>query len=123
MFIPYFKDNNAFNFIDLIITGPGVEVTPVCPSEVNNTTCVTLNGTIPGVMRFVYKGTIVLDGPSANWAFLFNSQLGANSGAGRTNAITNIQNGSRIALQATLNNMTGPNSSSILQRSRRRSFV
>ena len=111
--IEIYKDNNAFNFIDLIITGPGVEVTPVCPSEVNNTTCVTLNGTIPGVMRFIYKGTIVLDGPSANWAFLFNSQLGANSGAGRTNAITNIQNGSRIALQATLNNMTGPNSSSI----------
>ena len=111
--IEIYKDSNAFSFLDLTLTGPGVEVTPVCPSEVNNTTCVNIAGTIPGVTRFIFKGTAVLDGPATNWSFLFNSQFGASSGAGRTFAITNIQSGSRMALEATLNNMNGPNSSSI----------
>jgi len=111
--VEIYKDAVPNSFIDLGISGPPVEVTPVCPSEVNNTTCVSVNGTIPGVMRFIFKGTVVLDGPAVKWSFLFNSQLGPNAGAGRTNAITNIDQQSRMALEATLNNMNGPNNSSV----------
>ncbi len=111
--VEVYKDNNPFSYLDLTLTGPGVEVTPVCPAEAGNTTCVNPLGTIPGVTRFIFKGIAVLDGPAVQWAFLFNSQLGGNAGAGRTNAITNILSGSRIALEATLNNTSGPNNSSI----------
>jgi gliding motility-associated-like protein len=107
------KNGVPFSFIDLSLTAPGIEVTPVCPSEVNNTTCVNTSGTIPGIMRFIFKGTVVLDGPASNWSFIFNSQFGGSSGAGRSFAITNITNGSRMALEATLNNTSGPNNSSI----------
>ncbi|MBK7763371.1 MAG: gliding motility-associated C-terminal domain-containing protein [Bacteroidetes bacterium] len=111
--IRVYKDNVPFSFIDLALDGPGVEVTPVCPAEIGNTTCVSTTGTIPGIMRFIYKGNITLDGTSANWAFLFNSSLGSTAWAGRTNAITNIYAPSQMALEATLNNVGGPNNSSI----------
>lgn len=111
--IRVYKDNVAFSFIDLVLNGPGVEVTPVCPAEIGNTTCVSSTGSIPGIMRFIYKGTILLDGTAANWAFLFNSSLGSTAWAGRTNAITNIYAPSQMALEATLNNLGGPNNSSI----------
>lgn len=95
--------------------GSGINVSPVCPDEVNNTTC-TPNGTLPGIKKFIYAANVTLSGPSANWKFRTNGDLG-NSQAGRTGAITNAViptapgTGSLISLEATLNNLTAVNSS------------
>ncbi|HEY0110169.1 MAG TPA: SprB repeat-containing protein, partial [Fibrella sp.] len=92
--------------------GPGVEVTPVCPSQVNNTTC--NGGSVPGVKRYTYTAQTTLNGTSANWRFVTNGNMGNNSLAGRSNSITNIvpgTAGSIMILEATLNNTGGSNSS------------
>ncbi len=106
---------SAYSNINLTPFGtPGLEVTPVCPSEINNTKC--QGGILPGVAQFIFKGQVTLSGPSADWTFIFEGNLGVNSGAGRSNAITNIvqgQNASIMKLEATLNNTLGPNNSSI----------
>lgn len=99
-------------------TGPynGVEVSPVCPSELGNTTCNT-GGYLPGVKQFTYSATYTLSGPAANWRFLFTGFMGNAGYAGRSNAITNLVisgpggGGSTLTLEATLNNVNGPNSS------------
>ena len=109
-------DNGIFyQQLNLTLSGPGVEVTPVCPAEVNNTTC--NGGAIPGVMKFTYTSQITLSGPSANWLFRFIGDFGNNSLAGRSNSMTNIvipggpQGGSIMVLEATLNNIIAANSS------------
>ncbi len=92
----------------------GLEVTPVCPSEVNNTSC--KGGTLPGVAKFEFKGQVTLGGPSADWQFVFDGNLGGTSAAGRSGAITNIvqgANSSVMQLVATLNNTSGPNNCSV----------
>jgi gliding motility-associated-like protein len=92
----------------------GLEVTPVCPADINNTKC--KGGSLPGIAQFIFKGQVTLSGPSADWTFIFEGNLGVNSGAGRSNAITNIVQGvnaSIMKLEATLNNTIGPNNSSI----------
>lgn len=106
-------DNSTFyQRLNLSITGPGVEVTPVCPAEVNNTTC--KGGTIPGVMKFTYSAQVTLSGPSANWLFRFMGDFGNNTLSGRSNSMTNIVvpgTGSIMILEATLNNTVASNSS------------
>lgn len=106
-------DNGVlFQTLDLTLSGPGVEVTPVCPAQINNTTC--NGGSIPGVKKFSYTGTVTLSGPSANWLFRFNGSMGFNLLAGRSNSMTNILvpgGGSVMVLEATLNNTVAPNSS------------
>lgn len=111
--VEVYKNGSAFFYIDLVLTGPGVEVSPVCPAQASQTTCVSTSGTLPGVMRYEYTGQIDLDGPAALWSFEFTGRLGGNAGAGRTNAITNISGNTTMALKATLNNLNGPNNSSI----------
>lgn len=99
-------------------TGPfnGVEVSPVCPEELGNTTC-NPGGFLPGVKQFTYSATYTLSGTSPNWSFMFNGFLGDAGFAGRSNAITNLVvsgpggGGSTLTLEATLNNVNGPNSS------------
>jgi gliding motility-associated-like protein len=113
-----YNGNTPNSFVILNLTGvPGLEVTPVCPSEINNTKC--NGGILPGVAQFIYKNTVTLSGPSTDWRFIFNGELdpsNPNSYAGRSNAITNISNGGGgttiMALEATLNNSAGPNNSS-----------
>lgn len=94
-------------------TPQGVEVTPVCASQINNTAC--NGGTIPGVRKFVYAQTITLSTASANWKFHFDGNMGPSSSAGRSNTITNVLNAGStiIALDATLNNLSASNSSPI----------
>jgi gliding motility-associated-like protein len=108
--------SSFYTTITLSQQGPGVEVTPVCPSQLNNTNCVSSTGTIPGVKKFTYSKTVVLNTTSANWTFTFTGDMGT-SQAGRSNSITNITvsstAGSIIQLVATLNNISGPNSSAI----------
>lgn len=112
--VEIYKDGIANSFTDLQPYGTlGTEVTPVCPSQAANTTCVNTLGTIPGVAQFIFKNTVTLNGTSANWKFIFNGLLGGTgSGAGRSNAITNVVSGvTLMALEATLNNLNGPNNS------------
>jgi gliding motility-associated-like protein len=106
-------DNGAlFQLFTLALSGTPIEVTPVCPSQINNTTC--NGGTIPGIKKFTYTGTVVLNGPSTGWLFRFTGNMGANNLAGRSNNMTNISvpsSGSVMVLEATLNNSSAPNSS------------
>lgn len=93
------------------LANKGIDVSPVCPDQLNNTTC--RGGQLPGVKKYVYLDTIDLSGPSSNWRFIFSGDLVLNS-AGRSNSITNIYTGTTgtvIQLEARLNNTAGPNSS------------
>jgi|GEM_PF-445050 len=98
-------------------TGPfnGVEVSQVCPSEINNTSC--NGGFLPGVKQFTYSNTYTLSSTAPNWRFVFTGFLGDAGFAGRSNAITNLVisspsgGGSIMSLTAELNNVNGPNSS------------
>ncbi|HEY1032592.1 MAG TPA: gliding motility-associated C-terminal domain-containing protein [Flavipsychrobacter sp.] len=92
----------------------GVEVTPVCPSQLSNTNCVSTSGTVPGVKKFTYVGSYTLSTTSSNWRFRFDGVIGSGGGAGRSTSITNIVSGTSgtiMALEATLNNNTANNSS------------
>lgn len=95
--------------------GAGVEVTPVCASQANNTVCSNASSTIPGVKRYIYSANYTVSGASANWRFRFDGTMSASS-AGRSNSITNIISGTTMALEATLNNTAaagGHNSSPV----------
>lgn len=102
----------------LILQNPiaGVEVTPVCPTQANNTRCKSTSSTVPGIKKFVYSKTITLSTTSGSWRFLFTGTMMINSFAGRSGNITNVTSaGSTVMqLEATLNNLLGPNSSPAL---------
>jgi len=96
-----------------------VEITPVCPDEVNNTQCTNINNPIPGIKLYIYEGDFTLNGASANWSFQFEGSISVGlplaSNAGRTPLITNanVQAGNSLMyLEATLNNTNGQNNSS-----------
>lgn len=105
--------NQLIRTFNLDVEGPGVEVTPVCPSETGNTSC--RGGTIQGVTRFIYSGTISIPYTSAGWRFRFNGDMDTLAGgAGRSISINNLTmpaTGSIMAMEATLNNLNGNNSS------------
>lgn len=109
--VSVYNGTNLYTTITLTLQNPtsGTEVTPVCASQINNTAC--NNGSLPGVKRFVYSRNITLNTTSANWRFRFTGAMGSTS-AGRSSLITNITGtGSTIMnLEATLNNINGPNS-------------
>lgn len=113
--ITVFNGTTSFTTISLLIQNPtaGVEVTPVCLSQINNTKCTNTNSTLPGVKKFVYSRNVTLNTTSTNWRFRFTGNMGSSTQAGRTASITNIPSaGSSIMnLEATLNNINGPNSS------------
>lgn len=100
----------------------GIEVTPVCANQLANTTCVSPGGTVPGVKKFTYVGTVNLGFTSGSWRFRFDGTMGGTppSVAGRSNNIFNINfaaspnNSSVMSLEATLNNQSlGANSSPV----------
>jgi len=113
---------NVYNGASFITTlhlsiqpGSGTEVSPVCPDEMSQTKCVNPNNALPGVKRFIYAANYTLSGPSANWRFRSNGELGSSNQAGRSSAITNVvgPGSSIMALEATLNNTTAANSSPV----------
>lgn len=111
-----YNGSTYFNTINLVQQGSGVEVTPVCPSQLNNTNCVNITNPIPGVKKFTYSGAVTLNTTSANWLFQFTGNMGSSASAGRSNSITNVVvggGGSIMVLNATLNNLSGPNSNSV----------
>ncbi len=98
--------------ITLAIADTGVEVTPVCAAEVNNTIC--KGGSIPGVTRFEYKGNYTFPSASANWKIIFDGTL-SNSSAGRSSNMTNIISGTSVMrLECLLNNTTANNNTATL---------
>ena len=114
--IDIYNGNTYVTTINLTVQAPtdGVEVTPVCPGEAANTTCVNTSGTIPGVKLFIYSANYTVSGPAPAWRFIFEGNMGTGASAGRSNSITNIlvgTAGSIIELTDTLNNTTYNNSS------------
>ncbi len=104
-----YNSNSLVTSVSLPITLNGLEVSPVCPGMINNTTC--HGGTLPGVKKFVYSDTVDITGISANWRFIFSGNLGPSGGsAGRSQNITNA-GVSTMQIEATLNNLGGNNSS------------
>lgn len=108
-----YNNSSLYQTMTLTQSGPGVEVTPVCPSQVNSTTCTNPLNTVPGVKRYIYTGNITLNTTSTNWRFDFDGTTGPANAAGRSSTITNIVNpgNSTVALEATLNNTAAGNSS------------
>jgi hypothetical protein len=96
-----------------------IEITPVCPDEANNTTCININNPIPGIKKFVYSRNFTLPGTASNWRFVFMGDMSTAppTSAGRSSIIQNavIDNtqgsGSLMYLEATLNNTLGNNNS------------
>lgn len=115
--VDVYNGSSYITTLSLSIQNPtaGVEVTPVCPSQINNTKCSSPSNTIPGIKKFVYSANITLSTTSANWRFRFNGTLSSSAGAGRSYSLTNIVNSSTnpstMNLEATLNNTSAPNSS------------
>lgn len=102
--------------ITLSIQSPtsGTEVTPVCPSQLSNTKCASPSGTLPGVKKFTYSANVTLPHTSATWLFRFDGTMSSSTQAGRSNTLTNISpssSGNVMALEATLDNTSAPNSS------------
>lgn len=105
--------NGTLNLINQIPT-TGVEISPVCPSLLSNTTCTNIASATPGVKKFVYKANYTLGGTSTLWRFRFEGDMGG-SFAGRSSTITNVVGAStsQILLEDTLNNTLGGNTSAI----------
>jgi hypothetical protein len=99
------------DYLDIEPPTKGVEVTPVCPAELGNTTCKKSTGTVPGVMKYVYSKNFTLTGPSSNWRFLFLGATDGSTVAGRSNSLTNVSPPGTITLVATLDNTKQHNSS------------
>lgn len=92
----------------------GIEVTPVCPKDSNNTTCVDPLGSIPGVKKFVYSNEYKLNSIASDWKFIFKGGMGSSAvAAGRSFTITNILAQGVITLEAELDNTQTANSSPI----------
>lgn len=119
-----YKGNSMISALNLTydVAASNREITPVCPDERNNTTCVNINNPLPGIRIFVYHGTFVLDGLSDEWRFAFRGAISTSplsaSSAGRSLIIQNVDlidpltaSVSLMYLEATLNNIAGPNSS------------
>lgn len=112
-----FDGNTPISSVNLAIQAPvlGLEITPVCPADINNTQCTSTSFTIPGIKKFVYTGTYTVPYTSSVWRFVYYGYMGGSAGgAGRAAAITNINSGSVTELVDTLNNTVTHNSSPVL---------
>jgi hypothetical protein len=97
------------------VAGTGQEISVPCNTAA--TTC--SGGTVPGIQKWVYRGTITLPAAATDWVFSVRRNA-------RNNAITNInlstnslgavynpgQNGPYIYVEARLNNVAAPCNSS-----------
>jgi len=111
--------NTYYTDITLTLQAPtdGIEVTPVCPSEINMTQCTDVSYTIPGIKKFLYTSIVTLPSAAAYWRFLFTGNMGTGIAmTGRSSLITNIISPGTtvISLVDTLNNTFAHNSSPVL---------
>ncbi|MCB0700336.1 MAG: gliding motility-associated C-terminal domain-containing protein [Chitinophagales bacterium] len=109
-----YNGTSLYTTLTLAIQSPtnGLEVTPVCPGQENNTKCKSTSNPIPGVKRFYYTANVTLNTTSTSWRFRFTGNMG-NHTTGRSSNMTNIVNSgtSTMNLEATLNNTSVNNSS------------
>ncbi len=70
-----------FTSVTVFQVGNGIEVSPLCPLQINNSTC--NGGTLPGVQQFKYSGSIQLTQPCTDYLFAWESCC-------RNGSITNI---------------------------------
>ncbi len=117
------KNNGVYQLYDSValsaISPIGEEITPLCPSELSNSSC--SGGNLPGIRKFRYETTVTLPSPTQNayteWSFEFWGNQNNNPGylAGRSTLITNIPyTGGGVTLlnlKAYLNRSMGPNNS------------
>jgi gliding motility-associated-like protein len=109
------KGNTDFlnDFLEPEPPREGIEVTPVCPAELNNTTCKNINGSVPGVKKFVYSKEFTLSGPAPDWKFIYAGTTDGNVLAGRSVSLTNVAPPGIIRLEATLDNTEYANSAPV----------
>ncbi len=110
----------AYDSLFLIAQAPiGEEITPLCPSELGNSSC--SGGNLPGIRKFVFKGNYTLPANSGTqyneWRFEFHGiqNITPSYLAGRSSLITNLTLPSGtptiLNLRAYLNRSVGENSS------------
>ncbi len=109
--IQVFNQDVEIDTIMLRPAGSGLEVTPVCQQEANNSKCVNPTSTLPGIKRFIYERIYTLPSASTHWKFVFNGLMGGGHVAGRSTNITNLTIKGNVTLTATLNNSGNNNNS------------
>jgi gliding motility-associated-like protein len=99
----------------------GQDITPLCPQLKHTSSCITPGGDYLGVEKYVYSSEAVLEGTDANWTFAFWGYLDPYYWAMICKFIGNADvtnmglpiTTDLVYLEATLNNTTGPNNSTI----------
>jgi gliding motility-associated-like protein len=87
------------NFTETFDLDSTIEVSQLCPSDLNNSTC--NGGTLPGTQKWVFSGVVTLT-PCSDWVISWTD-------GSRNPAITNLVNPDieNIYVEATLNNIIG----------------
>lgn len=80
-----------FTSFDVNQVGVETEVSPLCPSQISQSTC-NPGGTLPGVQQWIYKGRIVLTQNCSDFLFYWEDCC-------RNNAITNVNTAGSVGLR------------------------
>ena len=91
--------------VTLTQSGPGTEVSPLCPAQLGNSTC--SGGALPGVEQYVYTATYTFPATCPDWVIAWEHCC-------RNNAITNLVSPGTQSMyvEATMNNTNNYNNSS-----------
>lgn len=89
------------------LVGVQTEVSPLCPSQLPNSTCSGGAQSQPGVEQWLYEGTITLPSPCNDWTFSITE-------CSRNGSVSTLANPAAECLYvaATLDNLTAPVNSS-----------
>lgn len=84
-----------------LLTGYPIEVSPLCPTQIGNSTC--NNGTLPGVEEWIYEGTFTLPMACNDWTFSFRE-------GNRNAAITtlSVPGAAFLYIETILDNLNAP---------------
>lgn len=121
-----FKGSNRITRVNLTLENPGGEdVTPLCPSEMSESSCRVFDGVWPSVVKYIYSIEVTLEGRDPNWSFVYNGVL-SNFPYARAKYNTFIDNADLVVpnpdpppaydiihLVATLNNVNEQNNSTV----------
>lgn len=89
--------------ITLVQEGAALEVSPICASQISQTTCASPPGALPGVRQHVYKGTASLQACS-DWIFGYSLCC--------RNTSNTLSGQPTFYIESTLNNVVAPCNSS-----------
>ncbi|WP_162903172.1 gliding motility-associated C-terminal domain-containing protein [Taibaiella koreensis] len=114
-------------FLDYDAGHSRINISPVCPDEMDQNTCADPMGVYPGVLQFAYSGNVTIKGKDPSWHFAFNSDITqtpdpltrAGLAAGVIKNLDAVlppfpedqEKPFPLYLDATLNNTMGPNNS------------